>query len=136
MRGEKKVMCRANLRLLGAFGLIPAAEGISKSRRARDTTLIVPFEAKLHTECRIFIDFRAHGPRAYGPVQIAPGEAKRWSPPAPAPGSESLRDVSMYLTQLQPQSSPQVTSEDIILARERSLSHESRPSVNILSILV
>ena len=71
LRGEKKVMCRANLRLLGAFGLIPAAEGISKSRRARDTTLIVPFEAKLHTECRIFIDFRAHGPRAYGPVKIA-----------------------------------------------------------------
>ena len=51
--GSKKVMCRANLRLLGAFGLIPAAEGIYKSRRTRDTTLIVPFEAELHTECRI-----------------------------------------------------------------------------------
>ena len=40
-----------------------------------------------------------------------------------------IRAVSMYLTQLQPQSSPQVTSEDIILARVRSLS--ARPSVNI-----
>ena len=45
-----------------------------------------------------------------------------------APGSESLSAVSMYLTQLQPQSSPQVTSEDIILPRVRSLS--VRPSVN------
>jgi hypothetical protein len=47
-----------------------------------------------------------------------------------APGLESLRAVRMYLTQLQPQSSPQVTSEDIILPRVRSLS--VRPSVNIL----
>ena len=67
--------------------------------------------------------------REYGTRQDRTPEAKRWSPPAPAPGSESLRAVSMYLTQLQPQSSPQVTSEDIILARVRSLS--ARPSVNI-----
>ena len=32
--------------------MIPAAEGIYKSRRARDTTLSVPLEANIHTECR------------------------------------------------------------------------------------
>ena len=101
--GVKKVMCRANLRLLGAFGLIPAAEGISKSRRARDTTLIVPFESKLHTECRIH-RFSCTRSACVWTRQDRIPEAKRWSPPAPAPGSESLRAVSMYLTQLQPQS--------------------------------
>ena len=55
--------------------MIPAAEGIYKSRRARDTTLSVPLEANIHTIFTPnvgFIDFRAYGPRAFGPVKIAP----------------------------------------------------------------
>ena len=119
---------KANFRLLGTFGLIAAAEGISKSRRARDTTLSVPLEANIHTECRIYRFSRIRSACVRTGQDRTP-EANRWSSPAPAPGSESLRAVSMYLTQHQPQSSPQVTSEDIILACVRSLS--ARLSVNI-----
>ena len=63
---------KANFRLLGTFGLIAAAEGISESRRARDTTLSVPLERPIFTPNVGFIDFRAYGPRAFGPVKIAP----------------------------------------------------------------
>ena len=93
-----EVIYKANFRLLGTFGLIAAAEGISKSRRARDTTLSVPLEANIHTECRIYRFSRIRSACVRTGQDRTP-EANRWSPPAPAPGSESLRAVSMYLTQ-------------------------------------
>ena len=88
---------KANFRLLGTFGLIAAAEGISKSRRARDTTLSVPLEANIHTECRIYRFSRIRSACVQTGQDRTP-EANRWSSPAPAPRSESLRAVSMYLT--------------------------------------
>ena len=63
-----EVIYRANLRLFRTFGLIPAVEGISRSRRARDTTLIVLLEAKLCTEFRLCA---LHPPyRATKPITI------------------------------------------------------------------
>ena len=95
--GTIEVIYKANFRLLGTFGLIAAAEGISKSRRARNTTLSVPLEANIHTECRIHRFLRTRSVCVRTRQDRTP-EAKRWSSPAPAPGSESLRAVSMYLT--------------------------------------